>query len=527
MIKKINKYLLTHYPLLWNTKIVWVLLINIIIHISFLFAGILSTHADQLHNYSYLGKATVHVFSVLCSIAVLIFWLVFYLRNNSFKNFYKIDKFHLIKESLIVILIIFTSITYYEAFFWGSRIETRAITSKAELVQEANTINLAMTFIPQEKEKYFILNKDTTSYVPEMPPMARRYETDNDAVDDDSTITVDSVKANTEASYSSNADYTDTVNFPLRDSGYMKIRAALKLPDAFSYNNYCTVTIDLSTYPGYMPLSTWYTIKNRWIANGQRDSIRNVLDQFKTICRKYGVYNWLSTDALTNYVFVDPNHNINKIIPETEYNDQKQDVYYFETYPLHQSIDSVTECYSDTGWDYYSGDFVIEIFLTLCFSIVLLSYRWYSKKVFLISVIGTIVWCIIFGLLTSITMDGTIVSYSFLILFGLFTFIGIAYIGKKRRKVLLGVFLNWSCYGVPYVFFAITEIMRSYYYGQFDLYPDRSAISERAMHKAHPICYWVQNHDTLIYHANLVFVFLFIVFCYSRFSKKWHMMPEE
>ena len=34
---KIDQYLLENYPTIWNTKIVWMLLVNVIIHILFFF----------------------------------------------------------------------------------------------------------------------------------------------------------------------------------------------------------------------------------------------------------------------------------------------------------------------------------------------------------------------------------------------------------------------------------------------------------------------------------------------------------
>ena len=39
---KIDQYLLENYPTIWNTKIIWVLLVNIVIHILFFLMGFLS-----------------------------------------------------------------------------------------------------------------------------------------------------------------------------------------------------------------------------------------------------------------------------------------------------------------------------------------------------------------------------------------------------------------------------------------------------------------------------------------------------
>ena len=44
---KIDQYLLENYPTIWNTKIVWMLLVNIIIHILFFFIGFLEKPKNQ------------------------------------------------------------------------------------------------------------------------------------------------------------------------------------------------------------------------------------------------------------------------------------------------------------------------------------------------------------------------------------------------------------------------------------------------------------------------------------------------
>src|SRR3712207_1270155 len=110
MFKKWNNHLLTHYPLLWNTRIVWVLAFNFLLHLLFLVSGFFSLRAADIIHYSSIwsvGGPSLFTLSVLCSLLVLIVWLIFYLRNNAFKNFYRIGRWYLAKEFLLIMIVVF------------------------------------------------------------------------------------------------------------------------------------------------------------------------------------------------------------------------------------------------------------------------------------------------------------------------------------------------------------------------------------------------------------------------------------
>src|SRR5215218_10360490 len=141
MIKKINQYLLTHKPILWNTRIVWILAINFILHFFFFISGFLSISAKYIVGHSSIhsvGGPGLYTFSVLCSLLLVIVWLIYYLRNNAFKNFYRIGKWYLVKEFLLILTILFTSITYFESYHYGIKLKVRSITSKTVFEKEVS-----------------------------------------------------------------------------------------------------------------------------------------------------------------------------------------------------------------------------------------------------------------------------------------------------------------------------------------------------------------------------------------------------
>src|SRR5882724_7603813 len=97
MLKKIYTRIVTDYPLLWNTRMPWVIAAALLIHLLFFWAGFGSITAISFQEYYYLSSVItggLMSFSILCSALVIIIWLIFYLRNNAYKSFYIIDKYH-------------------------------------------------------------------------------------------------------------------------------------------------------------------------------------------------------------------------------------------------------------------------------------------------------------------------------------------------------------------------------------------------------------------------------------------------
>ncbi len=182
-IKKINKYLLEHYPLVWNTRLVWMLLINLIMHLSFFIMGYLavSDMSDLKNRYqlsSYYYDTVIMNYNILFSILILLIWIVFYLRNNAFKNFYKLSSLALFKEFCIILLIGFISISQYLSFKQGLMIKIRGMYEWEQVDQDIKAFNRTAIFLPQTYSNYEI---DKKKY-PEPFPLKMVSENENDPV---------------------------------------------------------------------------------------------------------------------------------------------------------------------------------------------------------------------------------------------------------------------------------------------------------------------------------------------------------
>ncbi|MEP6676008.1 MAG: hypothetical protein ABJA78_12680 [Ferruginibacter sp.] len=495
MLNRLNQYLLTHYPLLWNSKIIWVLLANIIIYFLFFIAGFGSISVEELQKYYsiYSGNTAVFSFSVMCSIATLIFWLVFYLRNNAFKNFYIIDRYHLVKEFFLIFLIILSSLVYFESYYIGNKVRTRALTSRNEMVAEVNTCNLGMAFIPTGKSDYFILNNC------------------NEA-------------RNSDVVYNENRDYNDTNNISVSDTQAIRVRAALRLPNAFSYLNYCsnfiTLDEDLNQFTSY----NWVVVKNRWIQNNNQDSIKTALENFIAVCKKYKIDNQLNINELAALPFANANHSVTKLIKTSEYDNNITSDRYISTYSLQRALEMVEESH---GSLINQTSFSTELYFALCFSIMLLCYKRFSKKVFLIGMVGSLVWLIIFGLIGISAHSEEPIGYFFLFLFAAFFIIGISLIKSNSFKNVSGVLLNWHIAMLPFLLMIIIMLMSAYYHDHLSLLYDGFENGTKRMAKDFPISSWVDDHSKVIMQINILFVFLYVAFYFNYLAKKWHSMPEE
>ncbi len=512
MFKKLNQYLLTKYPSLWNTRVLQVLAANAIIHILFFLGGYASlTAGSSMHSYSYQFYSPGLVFfSVLCSFVVLVLWLVFYLRNNAFKSFYTIGKWHLIKEMLIVMVIVFTSIIFFESYNAGIRAKGRSITSSSQLLKEANAINLAMAFIPISKSDYFILrtcdkenNGITSSY----------YDYENL----DTINTMIAVRDTASDEFNANDNRLDSM-------GIVK-RNALRKPGAISYLHYCKTFVTLDDAPGFADNPQLKATVNRWVKNHNNDSIKYILDECLKVCKKYDVDLSLNAAQLASLPFGDSVHTVNKFVKTSKYDGENfEGNTYISIYELQQSMAFAESCHVGKG-KYLNEHLLPSLYVMLFIGIVIICYRRFSKKSFFISLVGAVVWFIFFGLLGAATASADVVGVLFLFLFVLFSIVGFLQLINKSQKTLTGVFLNWHIYTLPVVLPAIAAIITVNYEHLSNYRYLADSMIDYC--KIYPFSCWVSKHFEEIAWGNFAISLLYCVFVFNRVTKKWHVMPDE
>lgn len=122
-IYKFNQYVLEKYPTVWNTKIIWMLLASIVVHILFFIIGYLS-HVNPVSlqkfevkdDYFRDGMIFIHL---IISILMMVGWLIMMFKNNAFKNFYPSSKSKLFLQFVQYFIIIFSCTTFYFSYMTG------------------------------------------------------------------------------------------------------------------------------------------------------------------------------------------------------------------------------------------------------------------------------------------------------------------------------------------------------------------------------------------------------------------------
>lgn len=164
IINKINKYLLENYPLIWNTRLFWMIAINILVHILFFIIGFNAVNNldDLKDNYSlesFFYDSSALYYNFLISIFILIIWILFYVRNNAFKNLYHLPKAYLCKQFVIILSIFFISISQFYSFKQGLITRIKSDYNWEKVDSDIKLFNKTALFLIQNEEDYEIDKK--------------------------------------------------------------------------------------------------------------------------------------------------------------------------------------------------------------------------------------------------------------------------------------------------------------------------------------------------------------------------------
>ncbi|MGR7811918.1 hypothetical protein [Lacinutrix undariae] len=159
-IRNINQYLLERYPTIWNTKIVWILAISLIIHIIFFLFGLVTlTNPELLHDRGakdiFFDNGSIFL-SVILSILILVFWVINMFKNNAFKNFYPVSRFKLFSQFIHFFVIIFCSTTFYYSYNLGLKTYISGNYSDARFTKETTIANKAAIFLSHDIQDYTV-----------------------------------------------------------------------------------------------------------------------------------------------------------------------------------------------------------------------------------------------------------------------------------------------------------------------------------------------------------------------------------
>ena len=574
-IYKTNRHLLERYPLIWNTKAIWMLSISIILHICFYVFGFISlTNPESLHNRradSIFFENGAVFFSIMISILMLVIWLIYLFKNNAFKSFYPTNHFALFKQFALYFAIIFCCTTFYYAFQSGLKTYVDNKYDDATIKGEIALANKAAPFFSESITDYTI---DKLVY-PE-PFDTLFCETKDDFIDyagvyyrflnnDYQFYSLSQKTRQTKASYADSL-YRNSVYTITRDSSityYFKdevidVTENLKSTEPSYYNYsgvfYSNENNDNSNNSLVFHNEYDYDYKNRknlrfsrriqkenqeLLTRNNPNEIREILSSFIILSNKYKIKHNLTTNGWFDLVYNPKDFKLKALIQD-EYRTDSSKKYKHskltKTQELHNEL--ITEYYLESDRlnitfenidDIKKTNVIsenIHFFLWLSFflAIVIFMFRVTGLKPLLFTIVVIGLLTIIIGLIIALysyisTYRGQNIEYfaSYLTLFIGTMILSITLFSNNRlRKTIAAIFLNMSLVGfIPYLFLIVGIISMH----------QKDACRDLPLEKSEDCFVLMEYLGSYWSYVFFAIAFVFVLF-FSKVILKWKAMAE-
>ncbi len=163
-VSKINKYLLHHYPNIWNVRLVWMLGASLILHALFFLLGYVILSNPGIFK-GYLSDGTLFAdFGIgflitIISILMIVLWLIHLFKNNAFKNFYPYSGWKLFLSFFYMVIILFACTTFHLSFMLGFKTYISQHYPESLIKEQQEKSNLASIFLNASPSDYNLENK--------------------------------------------------------------------------------------------------------------------------------------------------------------------------------------------------------------------------------------------------------------------------------------------------------------------------------------------------------------------------------
>ncbi len=448
---KINQWALTRYPQIWNLRLIPVLAIILLCHLFHFVVGYFSYNKQDFGNNTRVidemfFSSSFFSFSFLLSGVIFVFWLNRMFRNNAFKSYYPLSHRQLAGQFLAVFLIAALNISYYSSYTWGYLQNAKHHNVSTNIEEDVKLYNQMLFLLQDNKDSYFFENR----VYPSPFPINKQYN-NNDQ---------DNSSANTEESsyyYIGSDDKRYTVaQIEALTGGYK-----------FSYLNY------RSDYREITPNNSYYDYdKEDWrnifeerskLLNDSVLLLQN-MKAFIALCERRNIDHKLDANTWLQWVNHPPFFPFEySISRNTDLNDalsKNPKSYFVDFDTLYTILYNTNSLYT-----YHIELWVLCVYLyiALGLSVLVMSYRWTSKKVWSYSVIGSMLLALILGVLTAMigmngfSNSGKTITLLYLAIIAGFLLLHFAH----PKKLYAGVALNWFIWSLPFVpalIFSLFEI---------------------------------------------------------------------
>ncbi|MGL5235042.1 MAG: hypothetical protein ACRC8Z_09870 [Empedobacter falsenii] len=581
MFKKINQTLITKYPLIWNLKFIWILLTVLVFNlIAFINGFLFFTKKSQLQEtglYEVFFNSGIFIYYLLIGVIIGVIWLYFYIKNNRFKSNYPTSRNYLFKEFLAIFVIIFLMFYVPNSFKNGLKFRVSNYITEEQYLKDIDIINRTQGFTLQpnfgydnysrnlsvpafdslvsEKETRELYEKNKREYLrknptysydafldpyfrnPEFETLLRDYFPERFSYSKiNFNQTYQPLKKNNSStdSFQEEMDYPTTAavdsTYAVVDSAAVSLNSGGK-PDVYynlaslynysflAFNNPKDSTLNHQFYDG------------QWIAllqKNDRKVIENLLNNYTDLLKKQEIgyqfkhKKWIDYLPQYPYYFID--HKLNYIDPYQTVDKKLND---------YINQDSLNKVYENIEFSKYSSTWLEHIqyylLIALVITVLIITFRFSSFKVWLISLIGAGILAIL-GSVFGISIDASIgytqftpyiILFVFYIAFIVTTLIGLR---SKKYKVLTGVNLNW--FVATNIFIGI--VMLSFYTDLREemLYEANKHMNIYEFRQTNKELLLLQEFAEIFLYINPILYLISFYFIINLY-KKWQAMPEE
>ena len=570
MFKKINQYLITQYPLVWNLKLVWIFLVGIALNlIAFVHGYFNFRYQSQLLEYNnfddfYQDRFVIYYF--LVAILILIYWVYNYIKNNRFKSKYPTSRNYLFKEFIAIfgILLLFMLIPHMFKFGFTKHIASDI--SDEQFAKDVDLINRVAPFTLQvengysnvsrnlsvpvfdnlvsEEEVKSLFNQKKQVYLKQYPHQSyNAYLQPYFRNDEYNELLFHKIPAiqETYSGIEFNSSYTSYDDSLIENQiTYTNPDSKLAAVETYGYSGNDISTKDIFTiYSLYNYSQIKFKVPNRpefthqyydeqlikILQNNDRSKIEELITSYKKLLDKYKIGSRFNEKKWIDYIPKPPYFFVTQ---------ELQNAYYYDgvkeqpkDYVNAQSIQTIYSNYQKAKYNpEIFNSFEVIITIALVITVVIITFRFSSFKVWLISQIGIgilFVFGFFFGMIFSTLGLENYMEYYIVIGFYLiFLILIIIGFSKNQNKIITGVCLNWFVY---LSIFIILLIINFYKEVKVDYISQKNKVNVYEVYE-YPDIKAIEMFTELYLFFNPILYIIFFYFVINWY-RKWQAMAEE
>lgn len=474
-MNKLNRWLLLNYPMIWNMRLHYVLPVLLILHLLLYAIGWISIGNLDFRYYSNFDNPTVIFFCILGGVVIVLLWLSRYMRNNPFNAIYPLKTGRMFLEFCLGFVVFFLSTTMSLTFGKGRFDHMSLKTKNIDEVQYANITYTAYHLIAFNYDD-FRESRDCSKQDNDQEMCAQ------DAID---TFDIEGNRVET--------------------------------AEEISYLHYCddnNLTYDNLVDKGEIDKKV-----KGWLKAGDKVSVKKALEDYLTLCKKYGAGFNFNVDRQVASIFSTPNYKVLNITQQYASGDAEQ---YIETHKVESVISTVRDLDGRNGRGFLSNEeWLVWVYFALGCTVALFSLRGTKLRPWFMSIIGVIIWGILLSMFTALSLlgnsNGTMTGFACIALFFAWMLYSIVNIKSKMNKTSAGMALNWWLWALPaflpgaLLFLAVISNSR-YVNGEY---------------RENSYAAWVNDHVTALWAWNIPIVFFVVALLWIPLARKWQAMPEE